>query len=407
MNKFVNIPEAIKDLKKGKMLIIFDSTREKEADLFIPTEKVTPQIIATMIKKGGGLICAAITEGQAHKLALPLMVDLVDNGEKTGVNFTISVNAKKGITTGVSANDRFKSIKIMTNPSSKPSDLVKPGHVFGLVARNGGVLERQGHTESAVDLSRLASFSPSGVLCEVLTDDGEIAGISDLVKLAKLLKIKIVLIKDLVEYIKKNPLPEIAEGCCVVKSATATLPTKYGLFKIIIYKSLNDGLEHAVLTKGVLKEPVLTRIHSQCLTGDTLSSLRCDCGGQLRKSMDLINKQGSGIILYLNQEGRGIGLTNKIKAYALQDKGYDTVQANEALGLPSDARSYKVAADILKDLGIETINLLTNNPDKKHQLAKYGIKTSKSMALEIKPNKVDIKYLKVKKRKMRHELKLV
>lgn len=404
---FSTIPEAIEDLKKGKMLILLDEKREKEADLYIPTDKLTPQMIMTMIKKGGGLICVAITQAQAHKLALPLMVDTLDNNEKTGVNFTISVNARKGITTGVSANDRFKTIKVLANPKSLSRDLVRPGHVFGLVAKSGGVLNRAGHTESAVDLARLTGLYPAGVTCEILSDNGNTAKLPDLIHLSKQLKIKIVLIKELVKYLKKNPLPKLEEPCCVVKTASSTLPTQYGLFKIIIYKSLNDNREHAVLTLGKLEKPVLVRIHSQCLTGDTFSSLRCDCGEQLKKSMKIINKEGSGLILYLNQEGRGIGLTNKIKAYALQDKGYDTVEANEALGFPSDLRSYEIAADILKDLGAVNINLLTNNPDKKDQLAKFGIKIFKRIALEIKPNKIDLNYLKVKKRKMRHELKLV
>lgn len=404
---FAKVPQALEEIKKGRMLILLDSEREEEGDFYMPACKVTPQIIATMIKKGGGLVCCAITQNQANKLELPLMVSALDNEEKTGVNFTVSVNAKKRITTGVSAPDRYKTIKVLADSESKFSDLVKPGHVFGLVAKSGGVLERAGHTESAVDLARLAGLAPSGVLCEILSDDGKVADLSDLIKLSDSLGIKIVLIEDLIKFLKANPLPDLDEGSCVVKTADAFLPTKYGLFKIIIYKCLNDNREHAVLTLGQLKQPVLTRIHSQCLTGDTFFSLRCDCGEQLKKSMQLISKNNSGLILYLNQEGRGIGLTNKIKAYALQDKGYDTVSANEALGFPSDARSYKMAADILKDLRVSNINLLTNNPDKKDQLAKFGINVLKRIALEIKPNKLDLKYLKIKKNKMRHDLKLV
>lgn len=401
------IEEAINDLKKGKMLILLDKKREKEADLFIPADKVTPQIVNTMIKKGGGLVCVAITEKQAHKLSLPLMVALFENEERTGVNFTVSVNSKEGITTGVSAYDRYKTIKIMANPKSSATDLIRPGHVFGLVGKSGGVLERAGHTEAAIDLARLAGFNPSGVLCEILADDGKTAGLAFLIKLAKQLNIKIIQIEDLIKYLKNNPLSEMSEGCCITKTATAKLPTKYGLFNIIIYKSLTDGKEHAALTLGKLKEEVYVRIHSQCLTGDVFTSLRCDCGDQLRKSMKIISQKGSGIILYLNQEGRGIGLTNKIRSYALQDKGYDTVEANEALGFPSDARSYKIARDILNDLGVSSIYLLTNNPDKKDQLQKFGIDINKRVALEIKPNKVDLDYLKVKKSKMQHQLKLV
>lgn len=404
---FSTIPEAIEDIKKGKMLILLDNKREKEGDLYIPAEKVTPQIINIMIKEGGGLICAAITQKQAYQLALPLMVETLENREKTGVNFTISVNAKKGITTGVSANDRFKTIKILTDPKSAPSDLVRPGHMFGLVAKDGGVLKRAGHTESAVDLAKLAGLNPAGVICEIISSNGETSKLPELLKLSKKLKLKIILIEDLVNYLKKNPLPEVEKTPCIIKSAQSTLPTKYGLFKINIYKSLNDNREHAVLTLGRMKNGALTRIHSQCLTGDTFTSLRCDCGEQLKKSMKIISKKGTGIILYLNQEGRGIGLTNKIKAYHLQDKGYDTVEANEALGFPKDSRSYEIAADVLKDLGVTKIFLLTNNPDKTDQLNKYGITVLKRVPLEIRPNKIDLNYLKVKKKKMNHHLKFV
>lgn len=404
---FSSVPEAIKDIKKSRMLILLDNHREKEADLYIPADKITPSIVTTMIRHGGGLLCTAITQKQAHKLNLPLMVDALDNEEKTGVSFTVSVNAKRKITTGVSANDRCKTIKILANPNSSPSDLVKPGHVFGLIAKNGGTLERAGHTESAVALARLADLNPAGVVCEILSDSGSSAKLPDLIKLSKALNIRIITIKDLVKYLQRNPLPAIDHAPCIIKTAASTLPTKYGLFKINIYKSLKDNREHAALTIGEITKPVLTRIHSQCLTGDTFFSLRCDCGNQLKKSMRLISKKGSGIILYLNQEGRGIGLANKIKAYALQDKGYDTVEANEALGFPSDLRSYETAAGILKDLNAIDIDLLTNNPDKQDQLAKFGIKISKRVALEIKPHKGNLNYLKIKKGKMNHNLKFV
>lgn len=405
--KFASIKEAIDEINLGRMLILLDPKREKEADFYIPADKITPNILTTMIRLGGGLICVALTQRQAFKLHLPLMVGSLENEEKTGVSFTVSVNAKKGITTGVSVNDRLKTIQILANPNSKPADLSKPGHVFGLIAKNGGVLERAGHTESAIDLAALAKLNPAGVICEIISDDGQTAKLPELIKIAKKLNIKIVSISDLVDYLSKNPLPAREKATCIIKTATSKLPTEYGLFKIIIYKSLSTNREHAVLTLGNLRKPVLVRIHSQCLTGDTFTSVRCDCGPQLRKSMKIIGKRGSGLILYLNQEGRGIGLTNKIRAYALQDLGYDTVEANEALGFPSDLRSYDIAADILKDLKAEDIYLLTNNPDKKDQLAKYHINIQKRVPLEIKPNKVDLNYLKVKKRKMRHQLQYV
>lgn len=392
MNYFATIPEAVEDVKQGKILIIIDNPdRENEGDLYIPVDKATPESILTMIKLGGGLICTAITKQQAVKLQLPLMVDPLENSEKTKVNFTVSVNSKKGITTGVSVFDRLKTVNILADPKSSPSDLSSPGHVFGLVAKNDGVLERDGHTEAAVDLARIAGLTPSGVLCEIVGSNGHMAKLPELIKLSQKLKIKIISIKDLIKYLKKNPLSHLNDDKEIIKTATSTLPTKYGHFQLVVYKSVIDNREHVALVKGEIKNTVFLRIHSQCLTGDTLSSLRCDCGEQLSQSMKLINKKGSGVILYLNQEGRGIGLTNKIKAYAMQDKGHDTVKANESLGFPIDARQYKIAVDILKNLGITKINLLTNNPDKEKQLASFGIEIVKTTPLEIKPNKVNKK----------------
>lgn len=409
MNYFATIPQALEDIKQGRMLIIVDNPRrENEGDFYIPTDKVTSESILTMIKLGGGLICTAITKQQAISLQLPLMINPLENSEKTKVNFTISVNAKKGITTGVSAYDRTKTIKILADPTSSPKDLTRPGHVFGLVAQNGGVLKRAGHTEAAVDLARLAGFHPAGVLCEILAEDGKMASVTDLEKLAKDLNIKIVLIDELIAYLRENPLQSFREESNLVEVASSTLPTKYGVFKILIYKSLIDSREHAVITYGELKEAILTRIHSQCLTGDTFLSLRCDCGQQLQQSMKLISRKGSGVIIYLlNQEGRGIGLVNKVKAYALQDKGQDTIEANHALGFPPDARQYKIAAEILKSLGVVSIHLLTNNPDKENQLVRFGINVLKRVPLEIKPNSVNKSYLSVKKQKLGHYLKLV
>jgi 3,4-dihydroxy 2-butanone 4-phosphate synthase/GTP cyclohydrolase II len=405
MNNFATIPQAIKEIKQGKMIIIVDDPdRENEGDFYIPADKATPNSILTMIRFGGGLICAAITKEQAVCLKLPLMVEPLENNEKTKVNFTVSVSAKKGITTGVSAFDRLKTIKTLADPKSSFSDLSRPGHVFGLVAKNGGSLERDGHTEAAIDLARLADFTPAGVLCEIVGKDGNMAKLPELIKLSQKLNIKIISIKDLVKYLKKNPLPRLDYVQEIIKTATSILPTKYGKFRLIVYKSVIDNKEHIALIKGEIKDTVLLRIHSQCITGDTFLSLKCDCGEQLHQSMKLINKNGSGVILYLNQEGRGIGLTNKIKAYALQDQGYDTVEANESLGFPIDARQYKIAADILKDLGILKINLLTNNPDKEKQLVQFDIDIVKTTSLETKPNKVNRNYLLVKKQKLGHLL---
>lgn len=405
---FASISEALEDIKAGRMVILLDNPkRENEADFYIPAQKATPEVITTMIKKGGGLVCVAITAWQARKLELPLMVDILENKEKTGVNFTVSVNAKESITTGISAYDRAKTIQVLANPASRPSDIVMPGHIFGLVAKQGGLMIREGHTEAAVDLARLAGFEGAGVLCEIISDSGKVANLSEIEKLSRELGVKIISIDDLVIYLKKNPLPSLEEGCCVAKAANAILPTRYGLFEIIIYHSISDDKEHAVLKMGKINNPSLVRVHSQCLTGDSFGSLRCDCGDQLSESMKIIARNGSGIIIYLNQEGRGIGLTNKIKAYELQDKGMDTVEANEALGFPSDLRDFKVAADIIKDMGISEINLLTNNPDKKSQLSEFGIKVVERIPLEIKPNKTNLKYLRTKKSKLNHQLKFV
>lgn len=409
MNRhFSTIPEVLDQIKKGKLLILVDNPkRENEGDFYIPADKVSPRHIITMIRRGGGLVCTAITQSQAHRLSLPLMIDPFSNTEKTKVNFTISMNAKKGITTGVSVFDRVKTIRILANPKSKPSDITKPGHVFGLVARRGGVLERDGHTEMAVDLARIANLTPAGVLCEIVGTDGRMAKLKDLINLSQKLNIKLLSINDLKKYLKRNPLPPLPEKSEVIKVATSTLPTTYGKFQISVYKSITDNREHVVLLKGNARQPLLTRVHSQCFTGDTLLSLRCDCRQQLHQSMKLISKTPNGVILYLNQEGRGIGLVNKIKAYSLQDQGYDTVEANHELGFPADARDYEVAADILKDLGIKKINLLTNNPDKEKQLATFGIHIIKRSPIESRHNGVNTKYLATKKRKLGHRLRMI
>lgn len=405
MSDFSSISVALEQIKTGNMLILVDHPkRENEADFYIPADQLKVRHLVTMIRQGGGLICCAITQSQAHRLHLPLMTPSWENTEKTKVNFTVSVNAKKGVSTGISAFDRLKTIKILANPRSKPTDLIKPGHVFGLIAKTGGVVKRAGHTEAAVDLARLSGFNPAGVICEIIRSDGSMARLSDLKKLAQKLNIKIVKIEELVKYLKKHPLGATKETEELIKTASSILPTKYGTFKLLIYKSLADQSEHVALLLGKITNPMLTRVHSQCLTGDTLESLRCECGQQLHQSMKLIQKKGQGIILYLNQEGRGIGLTNKIKAYALQDQGFDTVEANTKLGLPVDARGYKIAADMLKDLGISKIYLLTNNPDKREQLSSFDIDVLQTVPLEIKPNKINKQYLATKKQKLSHRL---
>ncbi len=398
MNYFCSIPKALQHIQQGKILIVVDHEgRENEGDFFLPAEMITPEKVNFMITHGKGLLCVAITKSQAERLHLPYMVTPQDNTEKTGVNFAISVNATHDITSGISAYDRAITIQRLASDTTKPSDFTRPGHVFPLIAKDGGVFTRDGHTEAAVDLARLAGFSPAGVLCEIIHSDGKMAKLPELQKLCKTFDLKMISITDLTEYRKK-----VSD---VVKVSSSSLPTDFGLFTISIYKSLTDNMEHAVLRAGnTFKEPVLTRIHSQCLTGDTFFSLRCDCHEQLHKSMKMMQVAGKGMILYLNQEGRGIGIANKINAYALQEKGHDTVEANNALGLPIDARSYKIAADILKDFGITKIQLLTNNPDKEQQLSTYGIEIVKRIPLEITPNTYNKKYLITKKERLGHHL---
>ncbi len=408
MSTYSTIPEAVAEVRKGNMLIIVDSPkRENEADLYIAADAVTPRAITTMIKHGGGLVCVATTEAQARRLHIPLMVSRDENKEKTGVNFTVSLNAARGISTGVSAHDRAVTIRVLADPTSKPNDVVKPGHVFGLVARRGGLLERQGHTEAAVDLARLAGRAPAGVLCEIVGKSGRMAKRREFEELASRLGVKIVAIDDLARYLKAHPLPETLRSSSVVRVSSSTLPTPYGVFAITAYKSTLDGREHAALVLGKPQKGVLVRVHSQCLTGDTLFSLRCDCGAQLKESMRRIARERSGIIVYASQEGRGIGLGNKVRTYALQDKGLDTVEANHALGFSADQRTYEAAAHILEDLGAREIRLLTNNPEKVRQLSGFGITVVKRLPLEIPPSGITRAYLKTKKKKLGHLLNRV
>lgn len=405
MNPFCPIPTAIKKLKNGKMLIVVDNPgRENQGDLIFPAEVVTDKKVNFLLQRCRGMICVAITKAKVRRLDLPLMVPPIGNTEKTNVQFTVTVDARSVKSFGISAADRAMTIKILADSSSKPTDLVRPGHVFPLLARDGGVRERAGHTEATVELVRLSGFSPCGVLCEILKEDGEVAKLPELTDFAKRFNINIVSIKDLIKYLKNRPHFNF-NSLTVIKTASALLPTEHGTFHITVYKSIYDQKEHIALRMGNTKgKPVLTRIHSQCITGDTFLSCKCDCRDQLHQSLKRIGQKGDGILIYLNQEGRGIGLTNKIKAYALQEKGLDTVEANEALGLPIDARDYKIAAEILQDQGIFTITLLTNNPTKVQQLSQLGIDVTKQIPLEGFSHEMNKGYLKVKKYKLGHTI---
>lgn len=397
------IEEALQDLKEGKMIIIVDDEdRENEGDLCIAAEKVTPEAINFMAKYGRGLICLALTEEQVAKLKLPMMVPEDQSNALHGTAFTVSIDARYGVTTGISAYDRAKTILTAIADDAKPEDLVRPGHVFPLKARRGGVLVRAGHTEASVDLARLAGLKPAAVICEIMRDDGSMARLSDLEVFAKEHGLKIVTIADLIKFRMKTEK-------LVRRVAEATLPTLYGgEFKLILYESDVDSQHHIALVKGEIKpeEPTLVRVHSQCLTGDVFGSLRCDCGEQLHRAMQMIAEEGKGILLYMRQEGRGIGLANKIKAYLLQEHGKDTVEANEALGFKPDLRDYGIGAQILVDIGVRKIRLMTNNPRKIVGLEGYGIEVVERVPIEVPPRDQNLRYLKTKKEKLGHILSL-
>jgi 3,4-dihydroxy 2-butanone 4-phosphate synthase / GTP cyclohydrolase II len=400
--KFNTIEEAIEDIKKGKMVILVDDEdRENEGDLTMAAEKVTPEAINFMAKHGRGLICLSLTPERVEHLQLPMMT--TDNTSSFGTAFTISIEAKKGVTTGISAADRATTIKAAINPKFGPEDLARPGHVFPLKARPGGVLQRAGQTEGSVDLARLAGLYPSGVICEIMNDDGTMSRVPQLIEFAKTHHMKIVTVKDLIAYrVKKESL--------VRRVAVTKLPTAYGDdFTAILYANDIDGLNHMALVKGDIKpdDDVLVRVHSECLTGDVFGSLRCDCGEQLHNAMEMIADAGKGVILYMRQEGRGIGLEGKLKAYELQDKGKDTVEANLALGFKADLRDYGVGAQILRDLGVRKLKLLTNNPKKIIGLEGYGLTVVQRMPIEMHPHAKNVHYLKVKKSKMGHMLEKV
>ena len=400
--KFNTIEEGIADIKKGKMVILVDDEdRENEGDLTMAAEAVTPEAINFMAMHGRGLICLSLTPERVDQLQLPMMT--TDNTSSFGTAFTISIEAKKGVTTGISAADRATTIKVAIDPKSKSADLARPGHVFPLRARSGGVLQRAGQTEGSVDLARLAGLYPAGVICEIMNDDGTMARVPQLTEFAKKFQLKIITVKDLIAYrVRKESL--------VRRVAVTKLPTSHGRdFTAILYANDIDRMNHIALVKGDIKpdDDVLVRVHSECLTGDVFGSMRCDCGEQLHNAMEMIADAGKGVILYMRQEGRGIGLEGKLKAYELQDKGKDTVEANLALGFKADLRDYGVGAQILRDLGVRKLKLLTNNPKKIVGLEGYGLTVVKRVPIEMHPHAKNVHYLKVKKSKMGHILEKV
>ncbi len=397
MSEFNKIDEAIGDIKVGKSVIVVDDEdRENEGDIIIAAEKVTPDDINFLAKHARGMICVAITSEKAKALNLDLMVD--ENTALHRTPFTITVDAKYGTSTGISAYDRSTTIHTIIDPKTHPADLARPGHIFPLVAKDGGVLRRAGHTEAAMDLANLAGLTPAGVLCEVMDDDGQMARIPKLKKMAKKYDLKIITIADLIEYRR------IREKL-VRRRAVVDMPTKFGEFKLYLYQNILDDKEnHVAIVKGNVSdgEPVLVRVHSECLTGDVFGSRRCDCGDQLETALNRIEQESRGVVLYMRQEGRGIGLVNKILAYAFQEDGKDTVEANEALGFKADLRDYGIGAQILKDLGLVKIYLMTNNPKKIVGLDGYGLEIVKRVPVEIQPNSKNEKYLKTKRDKLGH-----
>ncbi len=397
-SKCNTIDEAIEDMAKGKMVILVDDEdRENEGDLCMAAEKVTPEAINFMAKYGRGLICLSMSPERIDELKLPMMTD--DNTSSFGTAFTVSIEAKKGVTTGISAADRATTILTAINPASKPEDLARPGHVFPLRARPGGVLQRAGQTEGSVDLARLAGLYPAGVICEIMSEDGTMARMPELLEFAKRHNIRIVTIKDLIGY-------RIRTERFVHRVSTTKLPTEFGEFTVIAFSNEVDTNVHIALVKGEIKpeEDVLVRVHSECLTGDVFGSKRCDCGEQLHRAMEIIDEKGSGVILYMRQEGRGIGLVNKLKAYELQDKGLDTVEANIKLGFKADLRDYGIGAQILVDLGVRKMRLMTNNPKKIVGLEGYGLKVVERVPVETSPHERNLVYLKTKKKKLGHML---
>jgi 3,4-dihydroxy 2-butanone 4-phosphate synthase/GTP cyclohydrolase II len=395
-----SIEDAIKDFKEGKFVIVVDDEdRENEGDLIIAAEKITPEKVNFMLKNARGVLCAPITLSRAAELDLPHQVQ--DNTSVLGTPFTVTVDKLEGCTTGVSAHDRAETIKALADPSSTPQTFGRPGHINPLYAQDNGVLRRSGHTEAAIDLCKLAGLYPVGALMEIMNDDGTMARMPDLQKYAKEWDIKIISIKDIIAYrLQRETSIEVGEE--------VDMPTIYGHFHLIPFRQTSNGLEHVAMIKGEWKadEPVLVRVHSSCMTGDILGSRRCDCGEQLHKSMQMIEKEGKGVVIYMQQEGRGIGLMNKIAAYKLQEQGLDTVDANVHLGFKPDERDYGCGAQMLRHLGVHKMRLMTNNPTKRVGLEAYGLKIVENVPIEVSPNKYDVKYLRTKRDRMGHNLHL-
>jgi 3,4-dihydroxy 2-butanone 4-phosphate synthase/GTP cyclohydrolase II len=401
----VPVETAVDEIRAGRMVILVDDEdRENEGDLCMAAEKVTPEAVNFMATWGRGLICLPMTEDQIERLRLHLMVPDAENSSGFGTAFTVSIEAREGVTTGISAHDRAHTILTAISDGARPQDIVRPGHIFPLRARNGGVLRRAGQTEGSVDLARLAGLRPAGVICEVMNDDGTMARMPDLVKFARRHGLKIVTVADLIEYRLRNEKLVRAAG-------EAMLPTREGgEFRAIVYENDIDHVDHVALVKGEIRpeDEVLVRVHSECLTGDAFGSMRCDCGEQLTAAMKMIEAEGRGVILYMRQEGRGIGLKNKIKAYGLQDnEGLDTVQANEKLGFAADQRDYGVGAQILHDLGVRRMRIITNNPGKRAGIEGYGLQIVERVPLEVEPNEKNLEYLRTKKEKLGHVLHLM
>lgn len=393
------IESALEDLRNGKLLIVVDDEdRENEGDFVTAARNVTPEIINFMSKHGRGLICAPLTETRCNELKLNLMVE--NNTVLHQTPFTVSVDLiGNGCTTGISAMDRAKTVQALIDPQTKPEDLGRPGHIFPLRARDEGVLRRSGHTEATVDLARLAGMEPAGVLVEIMNDDGTMARMPQLLEIAKKFDLKIISIKDLISY-------RLRTESLIREEVRVNMPTKYGDFELVAFKQTNTGETHLALTKGEWEkdEPVLVRVHSSCFTGDILHSLRCDCGDQLHKAMEMVEAAGKGVVLYMNQEGRGIGLFNKLKAYKLQEEGKDTVEANLALGFKNDQRDYGVGAQILRYLGVSKMRLLSNNPRKRAGIMGYGLEVVENVPIEIEPNVHNEFYLQTKRDKLGHEI---